>query len=132
MPAAPAPPQQLAHLHPHLHLYIGPTSPLPLAPPPPPPPQHAPAPPLPIGRRPVVEDRFARHDLGPITVVGQSSVFHSVNTAEGDVETESYPVEYLNSLNFGGIPPSRLEVKPGVPLMLLRNIDPQRGLCNGT
>ena len=63
---------------------------------------------------------------------GQSSVFHSVNTAEGDVETELYPVEYLNSLNFGGIPPSQLEVKPGVPLMLLRNIDPQRGLCNGT
>jgi hypothetical protein len=28
--------------------------------------------------------------------------------------------------------PSKLEIKPGVPLILLRNIDPGRGLCNGT
>ena len=32
----------------------------------------------------------------------------------------------------GGLPPSQLEVKRGVPLMLLWNLDPGLGLCNGT
>jgi hypothetical protein len=63
---------------------------------------------------------------------GESRVFYSADKARGDSETELYPVEYLHSLNFGGISPSRLELKTGVPLMLLRNIDPERGLCNGT
>ena len=30
------------------------------------------------------------------------------------------------------IPLSKLELKKGVPLMLLRNLDPAKGLCNGT
>jgi hypothetical protein len=63
---------------------------------------------------------------------GESHVFYSADKAKGDSEAELYPVEYLHSLNFGGISPSRLELKIGVPLMLLRNIDQERGLCNGT
>ena len=39
---------------------------------------------------------------------------------------------YLKSINTGDLPPSQLEVKIGVPLMLLRNLDPGLGLCNGT
>jgi hypothetical protein len=63
---------------------------------------------------------------------GESRVFLSCDSAVGNSETEMFPVEYLNSLNYGGMSPSKLEVKLGVPLMLLRNIDPARGLCNGT
>ena len=40
--------------------------------------------------------------------------------------------EYLNSLTPNGFPPHRLLLKPGMPLMLLRNINPRQGLCNGT
>ncbi|GKA39701.1 DNA helicase [Tanacetum coccineum] len=48
-------------------------------------------------------------------------------------ETELlYPPEYLNSLNFAGFPPHRLEVKVGSPIILLRNLNISGGLCNGT
>ena len=43
-----------------------------------------------------------------------------------------YPNEYLNSLNPSGLPPFKLELKVHCPIMLLRNIAPKDGLCNGT
>ncbi|GJT69723.1 DNA helicase [Tanacetum coccineum] len=49
----------------------------------------------------------------------------------GEVEL-LYPKEYLNTLTFAGLPPHRLELKIGTPVMLLRNINIAGGLCNGT
>nr|GEV80540.1 DNA helicase [Tanacetum cinerariifolium] len=43
-----------------------------------------------------------------------------------------YPAEYLNSLNFAGFPPHRLELKVGALIILLQNINISGGLCNGT
>ena len=43
-----------------------------------------------------------------------------------------FPQEYLNSLNGSGLPPHILKLKPGMPVMLLRNLDANAGLCNGT
>ncbi|CAN1729159.1 ATP-dependent DNA helicase PIF1 [Linum perenne] len=43
-----------------------------------------------------------------------------------------YPVEFLNSLSFNGIPEHKLELKPFRMVMLLRNINPLGGMCNGT
>ncbi|CAN6893122.1 unnamed protein product, partial [Brassica oleracea] len=44
----------------------------------------------------------------------------------------TYPLEYLNSLEFPGLPAHKLRLKVGVPVMLLRNMNQKEGLCNGT
>jgi len=43
-----------------------------------------------------------------------------------------YPVEYLNTLVANNFPTHRLKLKVGVPIMLLRNLNQNIGLCNGT
>nr|XP_027071811.1 ATP-dependent DNA helicase PIF1-like [Coffea arabica] len=40
--------------------------------------------------------------------------------------------DFINSLMPNGLPPHRLTLKQNTPIMLLRNIDPPEGLCNGT
>ncbi|CAL0312721.1 unnamed protein product [Lupinus luteus] len=55
----------------------------------------------------------------------------SFDEVEGDTNN-LYQQEYLNSITPGGLPPHVLKVKKGAPLMLLRNIDLEGGLCNGT
>ncbi|XP_054797535.1 uncharacterized protein LOC129302653 [Prosopis cineraria] len=43
-----------------------------------------------------------------------------------------YLPEFLNSINSSSLPPHRLVLKVGMPVMLLHNIDQSAGLCNGT
>lgn len=45
---------------------------------------------------------------------------------------DSFPVEYLNSLNMPCIPKHKLKIKVGTPVMLMRNLNQILGLCNGT
>jgi len=40
--------------------------------------------------------------------------------------------EFLNTINASSIPNHKIKLKVGVPVMLLRNLDPTTGLCNGT
>ena len=67
---------------------------------------------------------------------GQETVLMSADSVSLENEAvngfQPYPVEYLNSLRVSGLPLARLALKPGCPVMLLRNIDPSKGLCNGT
>ena len=49
-----------------------------------------------------------------------------------DVERNNAPVEILNSQTPAGLPPHELKLKIGMPLMLLRNLDPANGMCTGT
>jgi ATP-dependent DNA helicase PIF1 len=43
-----------------------------------------------------------------------------------------YLVEFLDTLQFSGITNHELELKVGVPILLLRNLNQSIGLCNGT
>ncbi|CAN1168518.1 ATP-dependent DNA helicase PIF1 [Linum perenne] len=43
-----------------------------------------------------------------------------------------YPVEFLNALTFNGMPEHQLRLKPYAIVMLLCNLNPSAGLCNGT
>jgi len=43
-----------------------------------------------------------------------------------------YPPEFLNTMNPNGLPPFQLKLKVGQPIILIRNTNPSRGLCNGT
>ncbi|KAD2047928.1 hypothetical protein E3N88_41969 [Mikania micrantha] len=49
----------------------------------------------------------------------------------GDTEI-LYPVEYLNHLDFSGIPAHELNLKVNSPVILMRNLNQTCGLCNGT
>ena len=47
---------------------------------------------------------------------------------------ENYPIPsgYLDTLCPSSVPPSVLTLKPHMPVIVLRNLDPKRGVCNGT
>ncbi|AQK50086.1 hypothetical protein ZEAMMB73_Zm00001d049353 [Zea mays] len=66
-------------------------------------------------------DRFQREQM----------MYHSFDTVVDD-PNNYYPSEFLNTLTPNGLPPHVLKLKIGCPIMLLRNIDPANGLCNGT
>ena len=56
----------------------------------------------------------------------------SADTVENPEDAFRFNTEYLNTLRPNGFPHHVLNLKPGMPLMLLRNINPRQGLCNGT
>jgi hypothetical protein len=45
---------------------------------------------------------------------------------------EELTAEFLHSLNAASLPRARLDLRLGAPVILLRNLDPDQGLCNGT
>jgi ATP-dependent exoDNAse (exonuclease V) alpha subunit len=51
------------------------------------------------------------------------------NVADGHKE---FSREFLQTVTLPGMPPSILQLKVGAPIMLLRNLRPLEGLCNGT
>ncbi|XP_073300637.1 uncharacterized protein [Primulina huaijiensis] len=62
---------------------------------------------------------------------GETRTFTSFDEAVDDTQN-FYPPEFLNSLTPNGMPPHRLVLKKNCTVMLLRNLDPSNGLCNGT
>ena len=63
---------------------------------------------------------------------GSLEVLRSADQMESSEDGISFNVEYLNTLTPSGCPPHALNLKSGMPLMLLRNLNPREGLCNGT
>ena len=62
---------------------------------------------------------------------GKCAALFSADSVE-ESATANFPIEFLNSLTPNGMPPHRLSLKKYTSIMLLRNLDPPGGLCNGT
>ncbi len=47
-------------------------------------------------------------------------------------EAASYPVEFLNTLTPSEMPLHNLDLKVSATVIVLKNLNPKNGLCNGT
>lgn len=65
---------------------------------------------------------------------GPEIIYHSADSIENESNegSQDIPQEFLRSLDLPSLPLSELKMKIGCPLILLRNLDPAKGLCNGT
>ena len=61
----------------------------------------------------------------------QAALYKSVDTVLEPNEAVNYPSEFLNSLHLPRFSPQVLQIKIGLPIILLRNVNPPK-LCNGT
>lgn len=64
-------------------------------------------------------------------IPGEAITYKSTDTVIDQDQVVNYPTEFLNSLEVPGMPPHELQLKVGVPIISLRNINQPR-LCNGT
>ena len=66
---------------------------------------------------------------------GPLRTYQSIDALDVDEsvrDLHELPVEQLQSIDIPSLPPSQLSLRVGAPIMLLRNLCPQEGLCNGT
>jgi hypothetical protein len=63
---------------------------------------------------------------------GVNHEIRSYDKLYADSQQAKFPVEFLNTLSITGLPPHLLNLKIGLPAMLLRIINPPTGLYNGT
>ena len=72
------------------------------------------------------------NDLLCSKMPGDADVLRSADVLNNSEDGIKFSIEYLNTLNPNGFPSHSLHLKPGMPLMLLRNLNPKEGLCNGS
>ena len=65
-------------------------------------------------------------------VPGSATKLLSADTLENPNDAFRFNAEYLNTLKPNGFPEHIITLKAGMPIMLLRNVNPRQGLCNGT
>ena len=63
---------------------------------------------------------------------GEVFTSYSADKAVDEGDAETYATEYLNTVNLSNLPPHELKLKIGAPVILLHNLSPSTGLCNGT
>ena len=68
---------------------------------------------------------------------GETRVYPSLDSTDSTENTyrqqsQIYSPEFLRSLKVSDLPPGELKLKTGIPIILLRNLNPSEGLCNGT
>ena len=65
---------------------------------------------------------------------GKSRTYTSADSAfiDGVLDERCWGHEYLNTIVMPGMPLHSTTLKVGCPIVLLRNLNPSAGLCNGT
>lgn len=65
---------------------------------------------------------------------GEAKRYSSADSAfnDGGIANDAIPNEYLNSITVPGMPLHETVLKINCPIMLLRNLNPHEGLCNGS
>ena len=87
------------------------------------------------GRSILTPTNKQRHHINDTMVQmapGQEVRLRSADVVDNVQDAVSFSVEYCNSLEPTGLPKHEITLKPGVPVMLIRNLNPSAGLCNGT
>ena len=69
-----------------------------------------------------------------VKMVGEEVLLPSADSvhSDNDQHLANYPMEFLNTFEVSGMPSHELILKIGCPVVLLRNLNPSKGLCNGT
>jgi ATP-dependent DNA helicase PIF1 len=85
----------------------------------------------------VINDRVASHFPLPQGAVkwdcyNADSLSAEDNPAGDNANNLVVPIEVLNATSISGMPPHKLSLAPGMPIMLLRNLNARTGQCNGT
>ncbi|OWZ17965.1 Helitron helicase [Phytophthora megakarya] len=62
----------------------------------------------------------------------ESREYLSTDSVEDDVNGDFFEPEVPHAVNLNSIPPHKLLLKKGIPIMMMRNLNPDLGLCNGT
>ncbi|OWY95856.1 LOW QUALITY PROTEIN: Helitron helicase [Phytophthora megakarya] len=65
-------------------------------------------------------------------LTGETKEYLSTDSLEGVADSNLFEQEFLNSLNFSGIPPHKIVLKVGAPIIMICNLNNDTGLCNGT
>ena len=67
---------------------------------------------------------------------GDKRIYLSADTilqADGTQDPHaSVPAEFLRAMPISGMPPGELRLKVGAPIIIMRNLAPDQGVCNGT
>ena len=87
------------------------------------------------GRSILTSTNKERHRINEVMVgmaPGKEVLLSSADKVDNEQDARSFSVEYCNSLDPTGLPRHKIKLKSGVPVMLIRNLDPSNGLCNGT
>ena len=63
---------------------------------------------------------------------GDVTAYYSNDSVNVDQDVGFAPTELLHTISVPGLPSHELRLKPNAVIMLMRNLSPARGLCNGT
>ena len=81
---------------------------------------------------PYNDDVTTINDKVSVAFPGREWVCKSADKTTDPEDDAKAPAEVLNAIAANGLPAHEIRLKPNMPIMLLRNLDPVKGLCNGT